>query len=67
VRVCYSDFYAYVLYRQTVADPNFAQSIYNVSKLKNSQRQAAMGDYYPTIGYCTAATFQASGAGCIGQ
>jgi len=56
-----------ILYRQTEADPNFSQSIVNIAKLPPSQRPAAMGDYYPTIGYCTATRFAAFGAGCIRQ
>jgi hypothetical protein len=58
-------YYGLILYRQTMASPAFAQSIANVSQLPISQRQAAMGDYWPIIGYCTAAQFQALGAGCI--
>jgi hypothetical protein len=60
-------YYGVILYRQTEADPNFAQSITNIAQLPASQRQAAMGPYWPVIGYCTAASFQALGAGCIGN
>ena len=54
-----------VVYRQTAADPNFAQSIENISQLPAGSQQAAMGDYWPQIGYCSAADFQSKGAGCL--
>jgi hypothetical protein len=60
-------YFGALLYRQTIADPNFAQSIANVSTLPSSQRKAAMGDYWPVIGYCQASQFASKGAGCIGQ
>src|SRR5262249_865103 len=58
-------FYGVVLYRQTEASPNFKQSIATIQQLPILQRQAAMGDYYPDIGYCRAAAFELSGPGCI--
>jgi hypothetical protein len=60
-------YYGLVIYRQTMADPNFAQSINNVSALPSSRRQAAMGNYWPVIGYCQASQFASKGAACIGQ
>ena len=56
-----------LLYRQTMADPFFAQSIANVAQLSPRLRKDAMGDYWPAIGYCSAASFQTLGSGCIGQ
>jgi len=58
-------YYNLILYRQTVADPNFAQSILNVSQLPSYRWKDAMGDYWPSIGYCTSAQFQKKGPGCI--
>jgi hypothetical protein len=60
-------YYDMVMYRQTMSDPSFAESITNVSKLPASQRKAAMGEYWPTIGYCTNAQFQSLGARCLPQ
>lgn len=60
-------YFGLIIYRQTMADPNFAQSIVNVSKLPNSDREAAMGDYWPKIGYCTSAAFLSRGADCIAK
>ena len=54
-----------ILYRQTMADPTFAESIKNVSKLPERDRQAAMRDYWPSIGYCTTAAFNIRGANCL--
>jgi hypothetical protein len=58
-------YYNFLLYRQTMASPNFAESISNVSKLPANQRQAAMGVYWPAIGYCTRPQFHESGASCF--
>jgi hypothetical protein len=58
-------YYGLVLYRQTMADPGFTQSIENVSQLALNVQKTVMGAYWPTIGYCTRRTFQLSGAGCI--
>jgi hypothetical protein len=38
---------------------------YVASKYPRSQWKTSMGDYWPAIGYCTAADFETSGAGCI--
>jgi hypothetical protein len=59
-------YYGFLLYRQTLARSSFTKSIQEISKLPLSRRAAAMGPYFPSIGYCTAASFQASGSGCIG-
>ncbi len=56
-----------VLYRQTMANSSWTQSMYAVGQLERSQWKSAMGDYWPLIGYCTAAAFQVAGAGCIAQ
>jgi hypothetical protein len=58
-------YYGLILYRQTLADPNWAQSIENISKLPRSERQTAMGEYWPSIGYCTTLTFLRAGGGCV--
>jgi hypothetical protein len=58
-------YYGLLIYRQVEADPNFTQSIANVSQLPVLQRPGAMGEYWPKIGYCRAAAFQNLGAGCI--
>ena len=57
-------YYGMILYRQMLADPNFAQSIENIAKLPITQQREAMGDYWPQIGHCTAAAFEALGARC---
>ena len=54
-----------VLYRQTMANPSWNQSSTAVGKLPRDQWRPAMGDYWPTSGYCTAADFVAFGAGCF--
>jgi hypothetical protein len=58
-------YYGTAYYAQTFADPGFSQSMVNVSRLPASQQQAAMGSYWPKIGYCTLSQFAAVGAGCI--
>jgi hypothetical protein len=58
-------YYGLILYRQTRANPAFAQSIENVAKVSPRLRQQAMGDYWPKLGYCSAADFEAGGAACI--
>lgn len=58
-------YYNPILYRQTEATSSWAQSIRNVSKLPVALQPAAMGDYWPTIAYCTASQFETLGAGCI--
>jgi hypothetical protein len=60
-------YYGEIIYRQTLANPDFTQSIANVANLPAVSRQAAMGAYYPSIGYCTSVAFAQYGAGCIGQ
>lgn len=60
-------YYGLVLYRQTLASSSFTQSITNIAKLPGPLQQPAMGDYWPEIGYCTLADFEASGAGCVGR
>ena len=60
-------YYGLMLYRQTVTDASFTQSILNVGQLPRAQQQAAMGEYWPQIGYCKTAAFQSLGAGCIGH
>jgi|SRR5579872_1503059 len=60
-------YYNVLIYRQTLASSSFLQSMAVISKLPPSQRQAAMGAYWPVSGYCGAAQFQSAGAGCIGQ
>lgn len=56
-----------VLYRQTMANPTFAASIKNISQLPRDQWPAAMGEYFPVIGYCTSEAFTSQGTQCIGQ
>ena len=58
-------YYNQLFYRQLVADPGFAQSIASVGRLAPPLQQNAMGEYWPTIGYCTLAAFTAQGAGCV--
>jgi hypothetical protein len=58
-------YYGLLVYRQLNPDPNFAESIANISKLPLGQRRAAMGDYWPATAYCKAAEFQAVGPRCI--
>jgi len=60
-------YYGVIIYRQTEANPNFIQSIVNAESLPVAARRAAMGEYYPSIGYCTSIAFAQYGAGCIGQ
>ncbi|MFN0104962.1 MAG: hypothetical protein ACKV2U_23115 [Bryobacteraceae bacterium] len=54
-----------ILYRQTVPNPSWAQSFTAVGQLPPAQWKAAMGDYWPTIGYCRSVTFAQQGASCI--
>lgn len=58
-------YYNTLIYRQTLADPSFAQSMANISVLPPPQQKAAMGPYWPMSGYCTTASFEASGVNCI--
>lgn len=56
-----------ILYRQTVPNPSFSQSMTAVSALPRSDWKTAMGDYWPTIGYCALADFEALGPNCYGR
>lgn len=58
--------YGFILYRQTIANPSWTQSMAAVGQLPRTQVKAAMGDYYPKIGYCRKSDFKKLGAGCIG-
>lgn len=58
--------YGFILYRQTLANPSWTQSMSAVGQLPRTQVKAAMGDYYPKIGYCRKSDFKKLGAGCIG-
>lgn len=58
-------YYGMILYRQTMANPKWRQSMANVGELPRRRWEAAMGHYWPTVGYCSAADFEALGAGCI--
>lgn len=60
-------YYGMILYRQTMANPSWTQSMANVGKLPRKQWQSAMGDYWPTISYCRLSDFNALGAGCMGK
>ncbi len=60
-------YYDLVVYRQTLANPSFMRSIANVSQLPLGHQQAAMGAYFPEIGYCKLQDFQIWGAACIGR
>ena len=60
-------YYCNMMYRQTLANPAFLSSITNVSTLPITEQQAAMGAYWPKIGYCTLQAFETSGPDCIGQ
>ncbi len=59
-------YYNLVMYRQTLANPAFTSSIANVSQLPLVLQQAAMGGYWPKIGYCKLQDFQTFGPACIG-
>jgi hypothetical protein len=55
----------FVVYRQTMANALFPQAIQAIGKLPIRERKTAMGDYWPSIGYCTAAKFDALGPACL--
>jgi hypothetical protein len=55
----------FLIYRQTVPSPSFTQSIRAITQLPQFQRRAAMGAYWPSIGYCTKADFDRLGPNCI--
>jgi hypothetical protein len=54
-----------VIYRQTIANPAWSQSFTAVGELPRSQWPNAMGEYWPTIGYCPLAAFNQRGGGCV--
>ncbi len=54
-----------VLYRQTMANPGWTQSFTAVGRLPRDQWRDAMGEYWPSAGYCTAGDFVAFGGGCF--
>ena len=58
-------YYNCLFYRQLVSNPAFPQSIGNVSQVAPALQKAAMGKYWPKIGYCTISAFTAEGAGCV--
>jgi hypothetical protein len=58
-------YYSALLYRQTEAGPAFTQSFRAVSLLPKRRWKAAMGDYWPTGGYCSSADFNAFGFACL--
>jgi hypothetical protein len=56
-------YYGVVMYRQTLANPSWSRSIANVVTNNAWQdMQAAMGDYWPQIGYCNGTTLRDSWA-----
>jgi hypothetical protein len=59
----------FLFYRIYFADnpANLPGGPANVATLPAPIRKAVMGTYYPTIGYCTTATFAQYGASCIEQ
>jgi hypothetical protein len=60
-------YYNLVMYRQTLANPAFTSSIANVSQMPLAQQSAAMGSYWPQIGYCKLQAFQTLGPACIAR
>jgi hypothetical protein len=61
-------YYGGILYRQTLPNPSWNQSIAYVSaNYPNSQWQTVMGDYWPSISYCTLSSFTTLGAACTGN
>ena len=58
-------YYNDVIYRQTLAEPTFTQSIMNISTLPVAQQKQAMGAYWPVSGYCTTANFESYGIECL--
>jgi hypothetical protein len=60
-------YYGFILYRQILANKLYSQSIENIAKLAIWDRRAAMGDYWPSMGYCSAADFQTMGGNCINK
>jgi hypothetical protein len=60
-------FYGLILYRQTIPNPAWPKSMVNISNLPRSEWKTAMGDYWPTSGYCRAADFESVGFACTGR
>jgi len=58
-------YYGVILYRQTLPNTAWTQSMQTVSGLPATQRKAAMGDYWPVIGYCNNQDFKHQGPACI--
>jgi hypothetical protein len=58
-------YYNTVIYRQTRANPSFAESLANVTKRPRSEWKAAMDAYWPVLGYCTKANFETYSVGCL--
>lgn len=58
-------YYGAIIYRQTSPNPNFGQSFAKIAELPRNTWKSAMGEYWPSIGYCTSAQFEAAGPGCI--
>jgi hypothetical protein len=61
-------YYGVIMYRQTLSNPTWTQSIANVVANNAGQdMKTAMGDYWPQIGYCNASVFASVGPACIQQ
>ena len=58
-------YYNVLIYRQTLPSSSFTQSIASVSSMPTPRQQSAMGAYWPSSGYCSAAAFQLYGSGCF--
>jgi hypothetical protein len=58
-------FYDALIYRQTLANPTFTQSLNATSLLPPDQQKAAMGPYWPIGGYCSTANFETYGVACL--
>jgi len=54
-----------ILYRQTMANPSWQQSMASVGKYEPPLWPKMMGDYWPSIDYCSAVDFSIKGARCI--
>lgn len=61
----YTHYYSTLMYRQTLANSSFLQSMANVSQLPANEQKTAMGPYWPVSGYCTKADFEGYGMSCI--
>jgi hypothetical protein len=60
-------YYDFLIYRQTGASPAFIHSIANVSQMPLALQPAAMGEYWPEIGYCKLQDFQTLGPACVSR